>query len=246
MSERDIEREGLGISVSNDSNLTETDKVYNRDGDTYTTVAYKAPDGRLYTTDKGFDYNAGRMNYRPDLDKYDRALAHQFAKAEMTGAEFKAAFKRIETDQAAIKQRLGIDAPDNEQKKQLQQMMSHKLRFAAGVLSKDVQQAGGFTQATVWLSDDTLNKQFASRAKNKTPFDLAFYEKLPDILHEPDYVVRNQSDDWFIREANDKILVAALKYLDKPNEIFLVSFREGKKAELNKILLTKEVKYQKK
>lgn len=244
LSERDIQREHIAVSVSGEDNLIETEKTYNRKGDTFTTRAFVAPDGSRITTDRGFDYNAGRMNYRPDLDRYDRALAHEFAKAEMKGAEFRAAFNRIESDQAHIRQRLGIGEPNVEQKIQLQHMMSHRLRFAAGVLSEEVRQLAAYQTATVWLSDDTLNKQFASRAKNKAPFDLTFYERLPDILHNPDYVVRNDKDDWFIQISDGKVLIAVLKYLDDLGELFVVSYREGQQKSLMKMLLERDFVYQ--
>lgn len=141
LSERDIEREGRTVSVSGGHNLAETHKIYNKKGDSYKTVAYVAPDGTKITTDRGFDYNAGRMNYRPDLDKYDRALAHQFAKAEMTGAEFKAAFKQLGQEFYEVKRRLNIEGkPTPDEKIKIRNTLSRQLKFAAGVLSKETQQ----------------------------------------------------------------------------------------------------------
>ena len=190
LSERDMRRGNRVVSVSNESNLVQTNKVYNRKGDTYPTTAYKAPDGRLHTTDKGFDYNAGRMNYRPNLDVYDRALAHQFAKAEMGGAEFQAAFKQLNDEFYQVKARLGFEGKlDDGQLRDIRNRLSRQLKFAAGVLSEETQQLTGIQKATIWLSDDTLVKQFNSRANQN--FDLTHYKQLPEIISQPDVVAKN-------------------------------------------------------
>ncbi|HEZ1605386.1 TPA: minor capsid protein [Neisseria meningitidis] len=232
LSERDVERQGRIVGQSTADNLVETHKIYNKKGDTYLTLAYKAPDGSLYTTDRGFDYNAGRMNYRPDLDKYDRALAHQFAKAEMSGAEFKAAFKQLSRDVPIVKNRLKSNTAKSltqDQKTVLQKTLSRKMKFAAGVLSANDQALLGYGKATVWLSDDTLSKQVSSRENNKEAFGLDFYAKLPDLLNNPEWIVREERGDSLIIRNGEKTLVAAVKYLKPTEEIFMVSYREGKK-----------------
>lgn len=48
----------------------------------YRTTGVKLGD-QLFTADKGFDYHAERSVYKPNLDNYPEALAHQFAKREM-------------------------------------------------------------------------------------------------------------------------------------------------------------------
>ncbi|HGP4534249.1 TPA: phage minor head protein [Neisseria meningitidis] len=241
LSERDVERQGRIVGQSTSDNLVETHKIYNKKGDTYLTLAYKAPDGSLYTTDRGFDYNAGRMNYRPDLDKYDRALAHQFAKAEMGGADFKTSFKQLEKEFYEVKQRLDIDGkPDKEQKIKIRNALSRQLKFAAGVLSKEMQELAGMTRATVWLSDDTLVKQVDSREGQSFGTDL--YAMLPDLIHEPEYIFYDKSrgKESFVLlgkplEGNEKYrLMAVLKYLPQYDSIFLDSFRRADEKEIVK------------
>lgn len=241
LSERDMRRENRVVSVSNADNLVQTQKVYNRKGDTYPTTAYKAPDGSLHTTDKGFDYNAGRMNYRPDLDLYDRKLAHEFAKAEMRGAEFQAAFKQLNEEFYQVKTRLGVEGKLNsEQKIQIRNQLSRQLKFAAGVLSTETQQMGGIKKATIWLSDDTLIKQVDSREGQS--FGAEYYAMLPEMLYAPDYVFydnsRGKENYVLLGEPladNEKYrLMAVLKYLPAHDAIFLDSFRLADDKEIAK------------
>lgn len=241
LSERDMRRKNKALSVSNADNLVQTEKVYNRKGDTYTTTAYKAPDGRLYTTDKGFAYNAGRMNYRPDLDLYDRKLAHQFARAEMAGAEFQAAFKQLNDEFYQVKARLGVDGkPDPTQKIKIRNQLSRQLKFAAGVLTPEMQQMTGIKRATVWLSDDTLIKQVDSRKGQD--FGMDKYAMLPDLIAQHDYLFHDNSrgkESFIVLGAplagNEKYrLMAVLKYLAAHDEIFLDSFRLADDKEIAK------------
>lgn len=235
LSERDMRRENRVVSVSNADNLVQTEKVYNRKGDTYPTTAYKAPDGRLHTTDKGFDYNAGRMNYRPNLDLYDRALAHQFAKAEMGGAEFQAAFKQLNDEFYQVKARLGVDGkPQEADLRQIRNSLSCQLKFAAGVLSPEIQTLTGIQRATVWLSDDTLIKQVNSRTGQD--FGIELYTKLPEIIHQPDWVFRDGKNVIFIQNG----LMVVIKHLADEKELFLLSFRRVGKDEIAGLMKKQE------
>lgn len=108
---RDIDRRNITISESGDSS--------------FSPVALSRPD-------KGFNYNVGKINYRPNLNNYDKRLAQQFAKADLTGAEFKAYLNRL---------------PDT------------KAKFAAGVLTDENQQLLQLQYGCVWLTDDVLKSQ---------------------------------------------------------------------------------------
>ncbi|STZ76328.1 phage minor head protein [Bergeriella denitrificans] len=239
LSEQDMAREGLALSVSGPHNLVETNKVYNKKGDSYPTIAYKAPDGSLYTTDRGFAYNAGRMNYRPDLDKYDRALAHEFAKAEMGGAEFQAVFKQLEEEFYQVKGRLKIEGkPDSSKKIQIRNTLQRQLKFAAGVLSLETQNLTGIKRATVWLSDDTLVKQVDSREGQN--FGVVQYALLPEIINTPDYVFTDgkhgKNSFLLVSRQNGDDYLAVLKYLESQDEIFLDSFRRTEEKEIERWL----------
>lgn len=240
LSERDMQRDGKVLSQSGEHNLVETHKVYNKKGDSYPTIAYKAPDGSLHTTDRGFGYNAGRMNYRPNLDQYDRGLAHEFAKAEMGGAEFKAVFKQLLEEFYEVKGRLKIDGkPDNAEKIDIRNKLSRQVKFAAGVLSKEVQQRTGLKRATVWLSDDTLIKQVDSREGQGFAED--YYAFLPEFLANPDHIIRDGRELIFTTQRNQEYLWAVLKYIDDVEEVYLQSYRISNEKEIRKLMEKKEV-----
>lgn len=240
LSERDMQRDGKVLSQSGEHNLVETHKVYNKKGDSYPTIAYKAPDGSLHTTDRGFGYNAGRMNYRPNLDQYDRGLAHEFAKAEMGGAEFKAVFKQLSEEFYEVKDRLKIDGkPDNAEKIDIRNKLSRQVKFAAGVLSKEVQQRTGLKRATVWLSDDTLIKQVDSREGQGFAED--YYAFLPEFLANPDHIIRDGRELIFTTQRNQEYLWAVLKYIDDVEEVYLQSYRISNEKEIRKLMEKKEV-----
>lgn len=240
LAERDIERGGHVVGKSTPENFVETHKIYNKKGDSYPTMAYKSPDGRLHTTDRGFDYNAGRINYRPDLDRYDRGLAHQFAKAEMTGPEFKAAFKQLKKEFYEVKSRLGIEGkPDTDQRTDIRNALSKQLKFAAGVLSEETQRAAGVKRATVWLSDDTLVKQVDSREGQQ--FGEDYYGFLPELLHTPEHIVRDGRELVLTARRGKQLLVAALKYIEDIDEVYLQSYRIGNDKAVEKLMKKKEV-----
>lgn len=240
LSERDMQRDGKVLSQSGEHNLVETHKVYNKKGDSYPTIAYKAPDGSLHTTDRGFGYNAGRMNYRPNLDQYDHGLAHEFAKAEMGGAEFKAVFKQLSEEFYEVKGRLKIDGkPDNAEKIDIRNKLSRQVKFAAGVLSKEVQQRTGLKRATVWLSDDTLIKQVDSREGQGFAED--YYAFLPEFLANPDHIIRDGRELIFTTQRNQEYLWAVLKYIDDVEEVYLQSYRISNEKEIRKLMEKKEV-----
>ncbi len=240
LSDRDMERQGLILSQSGEHNLVSIDKPYNKKGGTYRTTAYKAPDGTLHTTDKGFAYNPGRMNYRPDLDQYDRALAQQFAKAEMQGAEFQTALKQLHDEFYQVKTRMGINGkPDKDTKTAIRNTLSRQLKFAAGVLTPETQKLTGMKRATVWLSDDTLVKQIDSREGQN--FGAGYYAFLPDFLQNPEHIARDGRELVFTTRRNGEYLWAVLKYVENADELYLQSYRISNEREIAKMLAKKEV-----
>ena len=101
--------------------------------------------------------------------------------------------------------------------------MTKNLKFAAGVLTEENKALLKVNTGTVWLSDDTLIKQFNSRGGQD--FGLEEYAALPDIINAPNKIVADKSGYQFYRDINGKKLLAVLKALSKENEIFLQSFR---------------------
>jgi SPP1 gp7 family putative phage head morphogenesis protein len=85
LSQREVDR--MGIQVSDSSGLLVTTEVLvsEKTGLMTTITGYKTTgrDGQPITvyTDPGFNYNPGKVDWKPDLSKYDPAIAAQYEKA---------------------------------------------------------------------------------------------------------------------------------------------------------------------
>lgn len=225
LAERDLARRGLSKADNSDGLLVEVARPADKFGNRETTIGFKLPDGTVRVADKGFDYNVGRLNYKPNLDLYPEKLAHQFAKVEMRGGEFVHNFNLLAKQVDEAKQSSAIEGGKltAEQMLHVRDNLTKNLKFAAGVLTEENKALLKVNTGTVWLSDDTLIKQFNSRGGQD--FGLEEYAALPDIINAPDKIVADKSGYQFYRDINGKKLLAVLKALSKENEIFLQSFR---------------------
>lgn len=193
----------------------------------YRTTGVKLGD-QLFTADKGFDYHAGRSVYKPNLDNYPEALAHQFAKREMGGESFKLDFAKFEREFIEGKKELGLTGKLSEnQLKQIRNYLSLEYKFAAGVLNNETKKKLNSNVSTVWLSDDTLMKQFQSREDQN--FGSDEYQKLPDILNLPEQIQESTKLNHYLlyKTIKGKRYVAIIKVLKE--EVFLQSFRRADK-----------------
>ena len=233
LAERDLKRRGMDKPDDSSEFLVEVERPADKTGNREKTIGFKLPDGSVRVTDKGFDYNVGRLNYKPNLDLYPEKLAHQFAKVEMRGGEFVHDFNLLAKQVAEMKQ---SSSPEGkkltaEQMLQVRDGLAKNFRFAAGILSAENKGLMKANTGTVWLSDDTLIKQFNSRDGQN--FGVDEYADLPDLIHAPEQLL--QAKDYqdrytFIRQG--KMLVVKLL----PKEIFVLSFRRIKDKELKKLL----------
>ncbi|HHF5283686.1 TPA: phage minor head protein [Haemophilus influenzae] len=233
LGDRDLKRRGIDKPDDSSEFLVEVERPADKQGNREKTVGFKLPDGTVRVTDKGFDYNVGRLNYKPNLDLYPEKLAHAFATVEMKGGEFKHDFELLAKHVAEMKQTLSPDGKKltAEQMLQVRDSLTKNFKFAAGVLSAESKDLLKSKTGTVWLSDDTLIKQFNSR--DGQDFGIDEYEALPDIINSPEHLlqVKDFADRYtFIRQG--KMLVVKIL----PKEIFVLSFRRIKDKELKKLL----------
>lgn len=233
LAERDLKRRGIDKPDDSSAFLVDVERPADKQGNREKTVGFKLSDGTIRVTDKGFDYNVGRIAYKPNLDLYPEKLAHEFAKVEMKGGEFVQDFNLLAKRVAEMKQALSPEGKKltAEQMLQVRDSLTKNFKFAAGVLSAESKELLKSKTGTVWLSDDTLIKQFNSR--DGQDFGIDEYADLPDLIHSPEHLL--QAKDFadrytFIRQG--KILV--VKVL--PEEIFVLSFREIREKELKKLL----------
>lgn len=109
--------------------------------------------------------------------------------------------------------------------------LERNFKFAAGVLSAESKVALQAEAATVWLSDDTLIKQFNSR--DGQDFGFNEYGLLPEILNQPDKILFKGKLE-FLKEIGGVKYFVAVKHLVEKNELFIVSFRNLRGKEWNK------------
>ncbi|MGX2968794.1 phage minor head protein [Ursidibacter arcticus] len=234
LDERNLKRKGIESVESSDGLLQQVKRAKDKQGNQEETVGFTLADGRVLVTDKGFDYNVGRLTYKPNLDLYPEKLAHQFAKAEMSGAEFKLKFAQVEQQIVQFKQGLGVKGKlSAEQMVAVRDNLTMNFKFAAGRLSEGTQRLIDSKTATVWLSDDTLIKQFNSREGQD--FGAEMYADLPVIVFQPDHILQTKEHtDRFIFIKDG--LAVVFKRLNTEKEIFLLSFRKISQKELRKLM----------
>lgn len=222
LSERDLKRKGIEQVGSSEALLVKAKRPKDKLGNQEETIGFKLPDGTVRVADKGFDYNVGRLSYKPNLDLYPEKLAHQFAKAEMNGAEFKLSYEKLARKVSEIKGDKGKLTA--EEMVRMRDHLTQNFKFAAGRLNLETQKQIGSKVATVWLSDDTLIKQFNSREGQD--FGLSDYANLPDVFNSPLKIELDEREGWrFYAELNGKRYFAVIKVLAQYNEIFVQSFR---------------------
>lgn len=226
LGDRDLKRRGIDKPDDSSEFLVEVERPADKQGNREKTVGFKLPDGTVRVTDKGFDYNVGRLNYKPNLDLYPEKLAHQFAKAEMSGAEFKLDYAKLSAYLAPhIPRYLALKGrkPRSDLLQELRDKYSRNFKFAAGVLNEDTRKQIGTELKTVWLSDDSMVKQIANRYGQ---FGVETYEKLPDVLNSPDEIKSSKGNHFeFYKTINGERYMAVVKILEHVKELYMQSFR---------------------
>ncbi len=222
LGERDLKRKGIDEVGSSEPFLIKSKRPKDKFGNQEETIGFKLADGSVRLADKGFDYNVGRLTYKPNLDLYPEKLAHQFAKAEMSGGEFKLAFNKLE--EAVAQAKGGNKKLSTDEMVKVRNTLTQNFKFAAGRLSEETQKQIDSKVGTVWISDDTLIKQFNSRGGQD--FGVLDYANLPDILNNPLKIELDEREGWrFYAELNGKRYFVVIKVLAQYNEIFVQSFR---------------------
>ena len=229
LGERDLKRKGIDEVGSSEPFLVKAKRPKDKQGNQEETIGFKLPDGTVRLADKGFDYNVGRLTYKPNLDLYPEKLAHQFAKAEMNGGEFKLNYKQFEKAYFAEKAKLGLEIEQRITNSQelilVQNLSTMNFHFAAGRLSdKDASLLKAET-STVWLSDQSLVKQFNSRLGDPN-FNFDSYSNVPDVIFNPDNIYLTADERIvLVKKINGGLFEIIFKYLPKNKEHFLLSAR---------------------
>ncbi|MDG6895048.1 phage minor head protein [Volucribacter amazonae] len=228
LAQRDIERQQIEVKSSEGQLIVQSPRQL-KNGVEYTT-GYKLPNGTIIQADRGFDYNVGRVSYRPNLDNYPTPLAYQFTKREMAGDSFKLDYLQFQQEFKQIKQQLGlIDKLSSSNLIAIRNQLRKEYKFSAGVLTNQDQLLLNSTTKTVWLSDDSLLKQFNSREGQG--FTSESYAILPDIINQAEFIVRDGQDKYhFVKNG----FVTIIKSISG-KELFILSFRKIKEVEMKKM-----------
>lgn len=235
LSERDVKRRNLVVESGNGRlveytrkiNLTATEK----------TTAFKLSENKFLITDRGFDYNPGRTQYRPNLDNYPENLAYQFTKNEMGGDVFKFDYQQFTNEITPLIPVLsGLKGElKNKALVKARNQLKRDYSFCAGVLSEQTKKQLGIDFGTVILSDDTLIKQLVNR--NSQNFTVNDYANIPDILFNPFKIIQHTENTYQVYKLiNDKKFLVVIKILRKEKEIFVQSFRLVSEKQWNKAL----------
>ena len=235
LSDRDLARRGIDEVGDSSEFLVEATRPADKFGNKEKTVGFKLADGTVRIADKGFDYNVGRISYKPNLDLYPEKLAHQFAKMEMTGAEFRLDYKRLEQQVSEMKRTLSSEGKKltAEQMFAVRDNLTKNFKFAAGVLTEKSKALMKSNTATVWLSDDTLIKQCNSR--DGQDFGVDTYSLFPELFNQPEIILQESDRFYFIKNFKNKRLLAVVKNLTEFDEIFVLSAREINIKEVEKL-----------
>lgn len=217
-SQRDIERQGIATS-SSAGQLDTTDQVIDRQGNTRPAPVYHDPaTGKPFMADAGFGFNPARAAYQPELDRYPADVARQYVRGVLSGPEFAAWYGKLE---GAVTARVAA----GESVEVIRQALSAGQRFPVAVLSDEYRQLLQCEAQTVWLSDDTLAKQFISRQGQDIA--LAEYWRVQDVIERAHIVIRQGDLNLvFIRRAG-RVYHAVIKTTQSGKALFLTSFRDS-------------------
>lgn len=212
LADRDIQRRSITVSESTADNLIDVVKT-DKSGKTYISKTYRAADGMQVSTDKGFNYNVGKVNFRPNLEDYDRNLAQQFARADISGAEFKASLQRLQKE---------ISRADKQQST-AGKISRPSVKFAAGMLSEENQLLLQSERASVWLSEDVLTEQIKNITGQTAD---KYYQELPEVIHAPEMIFKGKKKTFaLIRETKTGKMLATIRLGSKNREIQVQSYQ---------------------
>ncbi|WP_054285939.1 phage minor head protein [Gulbenkiania mobilis] len=225
-SARDMERLGLDAS-SSEGRMETVDQVVDRDGLTRPAPAFNDPvTGKRFMADAGFGFNPGQAAYQPDLDGYPTDVARQYVQGMLTGPAFGRWYRVLESE-AAEKLMEGRDILETRH------ALARGQRFPVAVLNQDDMERLGTTSQTVWLSDDTLAKQFANRQGQNVA--LEDYWRVQRVLESPSLVLAERDFHLKFVKQQGKWWAAVVKVTRDGKENWLQSFFPTNEKEVRRL-----------
>lgn len=235
MTDGAVSREDL--TVTDSAPYTDSKEVSlsprNPDAAMVKVTTFKTPDmPHAFSPDAGFNYNAGRSGFQPELDRYQPTVARQYVQGVLTGPEFRQTYARI---QSAATVRIAADAnPDLVKiRQELQPRMVGGQRFPVGILDDDHRDLLGSKTRVVQLSDETLLKQLINRTGQD--IGLADYWRVQDVLQAATTIILDGATHLLFFKSMEKTYVAVVKSTTDGKELFLQSFRLSDEKDLMKL-----------
>ncbi len=215
-SEKDIVKKDISVFESSDKDFVQLDQPVNKAGDARPTTAFKNPlNGKLFTTGAGFNFNAGKARYLPNLDEYSAPIAQKFIRESIGGPDFKRNYQKFE---AAVQKGLADGVSSIDIRKKTGQGFKWPV---ARMNDADAALFGAETK-TVLLSDDTLIKQIAHRQGQG--FSAEHYLLVESTIEQAAVIGRENDQVLLFFKEHDRFYQATVKMTADKKEMYLVSF----------------------
>lgn len=214
---QDIQARNIDLSTS-EGRLSDIEMPTSRKpgAPTATVTRFEYAPGKYFAPDPGFNFNAGRVSFQPELDRYEPKVASAYVHGELTGPAFAQWYSGLEGKVAA-----GV--ADGRTLGDLRYLLAVGQRYPVAVLGADERALLGAKTQTVWLSDDTLVKQLVSREGQG--IGLEDYWRVQPTIEAAQLLIRDGDTSLvFVRQAG-RMYHAVVKATKSGNALFLTSFR---------------------
>lgn len=220
-----VKAQGLEV-ISSEGRLMAVEQASAPDGVKRKAMAFQTPTGARFVTDPGFGFNPGQAAYQPELDNYAAPVARQYVKGVLTGPEFGRWFQQLETGVAE-----GLATGDSVAS--IRQQLAVGQRYPVAILQQDDMARLGSHSQTVWLSDDTLAKQFAHRQGQDVA--LADYWRVQQVLEQPVLILAERDQHMKFVQLQGRWWVAVVKVTRDGSENWLQTFHPINERELQRL-----------
>lgn len=225
LTQAQVKAQGLEV-ISSEGRLQEVAQASAPDGVKRKAMAFQTPSGARFVTDPGFGFNPGQAAYQPELDNYAAPVARQYVKGVLTGPEFGRWFQQLET---GVAKRLAV----GDSVASIRQELAVGQRYPVAILhQEDMDRLGSHSQ-TVWLSDDTLAKQFAHRQGQDVA--LADYWRVQQVLEQPVLILAERDQHMKFVQLQGRWWVAVVKVTRDGSENWLQTFHPINERELQRL-----------
>lgn len=220
-----VTKQGLEV-ISSEGRLLKVEQASAPNGVKRKAMAFQTPSGARFVTDPGFGFNPGQAAFQPELDNYAAPVARQYVKGVLTGPEFGRWYQQLET---AVAERLAA----GQSVTTIRQEVAVGQRYPVAILDQDDMARLGSSSQTVWLSDNTLAKQFANRQGQNVA--LEDYWRVQQVLEQPALILAERDLHMKFIQRQGRWWVAVVKVTRNGAENWLQTFHPINERELERL-----------